>query len=288
MFTTNSPYGCAQRAARRSNVVCGEGDGPLEKARISDVAFVKKGLITGGDFATISAKIKTLEAACNAFVIRDLIGSYDGGTPTEAEVGGRSKTKTVNRAHVVSLSDRIYAGENEDFWSVMEEQAAQYDVFLFTEKRAWVVQNTALKIVVKPEISNDPDAYIAAAVTLTWSKLALPRSIPFDRGILEDAPFLPFVSLTSVGGAGTVTNQTTVTVPENDPIEVTALFTGATGYELRGLDEAGLGESDLTATAAGHVVSAAGLSVGTYQIFVRGTNACGILGEVGVKLVVTA
>lgn len=286
---TGSPYSCkTSNQSKRQRRACDEED--KEKGRFGANAFVRKGILSEADFqssnvAAAITKILAAEAVCDAYVLRDTSGAYDGGAPVTGKSGGRQKEKDINIVHTLTLADLEYVG-NESFWEFMKGSANQWDWVGWTSSRAWPVIGPELKISPKGPIGDDPDVDIEGEITVSYSRNGLLKSYASDLAALNVAPFLPLLSL-AVGGTSTATIgvgalDTTVTIAKATELDLVVRFTGALTYEKReGVKLPGT----LVVTPQGSLVGQVPLP-GTYTVHVRGENSCGVLGEVEVTLIV--
>lgn len=299
---TGSPYSCAsQQDAKRQNSSCNQ-DGDAELARISTHAFIQKGVIAKslvtaaraglpGAAQALALAITAAELACLGYVIREASGSYDGGSPVTGKATGRNSEQTISTKHVISGSDPKYVG-NELFWANMRATAKKYDYFGGTSSRAWVVQNQSIAIDFKPAITDVPTDQIAGDFTVTYNDLNPLLSVGVDMEALGEAPFLPYTGLSAgATNAATLTSTATlerIAVGSADLLSYTAAFTGAVDYSIRPESGALLPLGLSVAVDTGILTWTPTVAqVGTYQVFLRGESACGVLGEVELEIIVS-
>lgn len=282
MAQTGNPYNrCARRAAARKNYNC-EQD--TEQARISDVAFVEKGVIAKGlTGPALIAALLAAELACKGFILRNVAGSYDGGTPTTGKGRGRQKETTTGRRHVVTFTDFEFTG-NEDFWNTIEDNQLNYDFFNFTGSHGRAVQDRDLRINPKGAITDDPEANVEGEIEVSWSAKGIPVSFPAPVEDLQEMPFLAYTGLTNEAGSAATIAGDTITIANAATMDVKATFTGADTYVLA--DGSPALPAWLTLTEAGHLTGTAPAGDSTVTLVLRGLNGCGIAGEAEVTVTV--
>jgi hypothetical protein len=293
MAQKGNPYDCTTSAsAVRRSVGCDQNDS-LEKSRISTHVFSEKSVQLGGlTGAALARAILAAELACKAVVIREASGAYDGGADQQStSVGGRGSSQVTNILHTVTGTDPAYV-TNVDWWAAMRINQSKYNYLGVTESRAWESLNNGLSITGRGPIKDDLSP-ILGEFTVSWLRNAPFNSVPIDANLLNQAPFLAFVSAAAnAQNEASLSSSDTLelmTVAVGDLLSVKVKFTGATDYGFRPTEDDGLalpeGLNINQATGDLTFTPAAG-DVGEYLVTLRGESACGVLGEVQARIVV--
>jgi hypothetical protein len=288
---SGSPFDCKTQDAIRRQRSCDEADSG-ETARISTHVFIDKSVnIKGLSGTPLSVAILAAELACKAHVIREASGTYDGGEDVTGAAGGRQSEKVTNVAHGLTGTDPAYVG-NEAFWAMMRATQKNWNYLGVTERRAWPVIGQSLAIRGKGPIGDDPAQQIQGEFTVKYNHLDPIVSIPIDIDKLNEAPFLPFVSIVTQGSNAATLASTpsleTAVIAVGENMIVKATFTGGVEYSLRGENGDPLGISAVIDPVTGVLTFTPVVGeVGEHLVYVRAESACGILGEVQLRITVT-
>lgn len=268
-----SPFGCTNTAPRSCD------DCPTqERNKIVHVAFVKKGTtINKTTPALLMSSLLAAELACNAYIVRNVSGEYDGGTPTEGTGPGKQISRPLGSAHQATFTDFNYVS-NVEFWNTFRFVAQNYEMYFFTDTLAWYV-NKPVSASAKGTITNDYQTFIEALVTVKWSNVANPIPYKSDVDQLENCQTLftfgTFVnesnSLASISGANlSIDSGDTINTYTNTAITLSSV-------EVK---EGSL-PSGITVSVSGTKIYIQGHStaLGTYPVTIRASNACGVSGE---------
>lgn len=260
-----------------------------EPNKIVHIAFVKRG--TTISTATLTSAITAIEAAelaCDAYVIRNVSGVYDGGVAQKGKGAGKQVSKTLSKKHTITYTD-FNMLNNTAFYNDFEDQAKNYDLYYFTSNYVWVATNSFVSVEAKEPITDNIETFIEGTVIVEWSNRNLP--LPYaatvdnlaDCQLLFDGSAKVFANVS--GSAATIVGSE-VSVASSSPLSI-SVNTGIT------LDSAvvysGTLPAGFTIETSTTFITIAGTSVadGTYELVVRGENACGISGAIEVTIIVT-
>lgn len=259
-----------------------------ELNKIVHSAFVKRG-------TTISAisDLLTAELAGNAYIIRNVSGSYDGGKGSFGKGQGKQLKRLLAKAHEVVFIDFSYV-ENCSFWADMESQADNFDLYFFTDTKMWSVTNAYLSIEAMGKITDDNQTFIEAEIHVSWSKKTNPCNSDVDVDSLSICQTL-FVSSSAhffniSGSTATIISGAT------DEIDLVTTVTNLNarlnaGYTLDSVSVTdGTLPIGLAASFTGQFITLTGVTtqaVGTYTVVITGKNSVGVAGSKTVKFVIS-
>lgn len=172
----------------------------IEKARISNLVFLEKGQYEGLDKSSGAAfrdAILALEATCQAFVIRNCRGEYDGGEATTVEGRGRQNERFGGMNHAIVMTD-FEIIPNVDFYNKLKYTSLAYDLIFMTESLAWPVIKQDLTVLPSVPISNVPTDDVLGEITIQWTGDNIPEPVDIDTSEWS-YPQLAFTSITSAG-----------------------------------------------------------------------------------------
>lgn len=277
-----SLYGCDA-----GNILRECSDCPVdEKNKIVHVAFVDKTAWANISTTNPTTDIKAAEAACTAYVIRNVSGGYDGGTYSEGKAPGKQVTKIQGGTHIVTFTDFGYI-ENVDFWNRFKNVSNNYRMVYFTDTFAWFVPYP-LTVMPKPVVSDDSTTNIEAEITVRWSSKDNPVNYAASVDAMEScAELFVYASLdwTQTSGSQATILDSTFTVGSGDGIYIT-LDTAKT------LDKIEVVEGDLptgiSAEVSSDLIIIDGSSVvtGTHEVTLKAFNACGVATEFTVTFII--
>lgn len=287
MATTN-PY-CDPEDLVRNAQACATEEG----AGIYHVALVRKGTTISKTSPTAYMQsILDAEKACNAFILRNTYGTYDGGTAQFGKSYGGGTPRRIGSEHTLTVADPQYVG-NETFWNAFIYQSNQFDVYFFTQTRVWAITGKALVVDPKGAIVEDFKEIIEGQIAIKWNDKNNPVSEEINMDGIAVYPSLAAGTVVSNGDETYNATNHTITVSKVTELDVLIPFTSAVTHsipdaaELSALEDAGATVAD---TGAGLRINAAtnALTEGTYAFTVKGANSCGIAGTQAFTLVVTA
>lgn len=144
---------------------CGERD----FARVRHVAYFDENY----EFSDIEsfAEWNTLLNAGQAEVIRNVLGSYDGGETEEIGGFGDVEFDNGNTTHVLTFKDPNYK-DNRDFYNALKNKKDKK--FVWTTQNNMFVANTPANISVKIPIAESIKDIVVAEVTIKWVQSDLP------------------------------------------------------------------------------------------------------------------
>ncbi|MES2731714.1 MAG: Ig domain-containing protein [Bacteroidota bacterium] len=274
----------AFNCTNQSNRSCDECGELQELNRVIHVAYVKKGVtITTSSAAAMAAAILAAELACNAVVIREVNGTYDGGAVSVGKGFGKEPERVLGMAHTLVYADKDYVA-NVEFYNDFKFVARGYDMYFMTDTKAWKVVGTALSIAPKGAITDDNKTYIEGEITVKWNFKNNPLPYSIDTDDFEECPELNL----TVGTLVTYVNSAgiTYTIAEDTAggsLDLSSTASGTLVFSLlTGTLPAGLSLNAATGTITG-TPTAAGSSSLTFQV----ENACGIKGTLDIIIVIS-
>ncbi len=165
MLMIGSVFSCSDDSNPRVCDDCVEE----ELNKVVHVAFVKRGTtITTTSAAAFSASILAAELACNATIIRNVSGAYDGGKAQKGKGAGKQTSRTLGKKHTLTFTDFNYT-RNVNFWNSFESSAANYDLYFFTDTYGWVATSTFISLEAQGVITDNNETFIEANVVVEWS-----------------------------------------------------------------------------------------------------------------------
>jgi len=262
-----------------------------ERNKIVHVSFVKRGTTIGT--TTISADIMAAELAGNAYVIRNVSGSYDGGAPTYGKGLGKQIQRLLAKKHTISFIDFAYVS-NAQFWADMEHQAANYDLYFFTDTQGWVQTNAYLSIDAKGTITDVNETFIEAMITAAWSYKSNPINYAANVDILSICQQLfngDIASFLNVSGS-----TGTIIAGVIDEIDLTGSVSNLnsklqTGVNINSVSVvSGTLPVGLVLSYSGTYILLSGVTtaaVGNYTVVIKAANSVGVAGQKTVKFVIS-
>jgi hypothetical protein len=255
------------------------------------VAFVKKG--TSINTASVITSLLQAELACNAFIVRNTNGTYDGGTAQQGKGQGRQPQRMLSKRHIATVTDFAYI-DNYEFWKNIEVGATGYDLYFFTENKAWEVKGVSLSIEAKMPITDNNETFIESAISIQWSKRENPK--PYDAVttsldecqelfVEEDLTGFENVSGGSVVAiTGDLLNQLAADTGDTFSVQID------TGETLEAAElTSGTLPTGLAISISGSKIRILGAAseTGTFEITIKATNACGISGYVTATITIS-
>ncbi len=278
-----SLFGCTNTSPRSCD------DCPIEERnKLIHVAFVKKGTTINKTTAALyMSTLLAAELACNAFIIRNVSGEYDGGTLAEGTGPGKLVSRVLGGTHIVTFTDFNYVG-NEEFWNSFKSSSQNYEMHYFTDTRGWHVDKP-ISIAPKPAVTADNQTFMEASIVAKWSSKDNPISYLANVDDLETCQAL-FIFDDLAGYVNESNSLATlagslITLDSGDVIN-TYLDTAIT------LDEVEVKEGTLptgiSVSVSGTKIYITGSSVatGTYLVTLRASNVCGVSGEFETTIVI--
>jgi len=281
-----SIFGCAEDVTRDCQECVTD-----EPNRIIHVAFVKKG--TAINTAALATSLQQAEKACNAFIVRNTNGTYDGGTAQQGKGQGRQPQRMLSKRHIATITDFAYI-DNYEFWKNMEVGATGYDLYFFTENKGWVVTGVSLTIEAKMPITDNNETFIESAVSIQWSQRENPKPYDATTTSLDECQDLFLQS--ALAGFENMSGGSVVAIT-GSLLNQLAAETGDTFSILIDTDE-DLSSATLTSGTlpTGLVLSVLGTDVriigsasetGTFDITIKVVNACGIAGYIDATITIS-
>jgi hypothetical protein len=262
-----------------------------ELNKVVHVAFVKRG--TTISTTSMVSSILTAELAGNAYVIRNVSGSYDGGKGSFGKGQGKQIKRLLGKAHALTFIDFSYVA-NAQYWADMENQASNFDIYFFTDTYGWVVTNAFLSIEATGTITDDNQTFIEGSIGVTWSKKANPLNYSALVDSLATCPQL------FDGDAVSFSNQSgssgTIIPSAHDEIDLTRNVSSLnarlqTGYTLSSVSVlSGTLPTGLTLSYSGPYITLTGTTTqaaGSYTVVIKGANSVGIAGQKTVVFVIS-
>lgn len=260
-----------------------------EPNKIVHLAFVKRGTtISTASLTSAITAIEAAELACNAYVIRNVSGVYDGGKAQKGKGAGKQVSKTLSKKHTITYTD-FNIVNNTAFYNDFEDQAKNFDLYYFTSNYVWVATNSFISLEAQEPITDNIETFIEGNVIVEWSNRNLP--LPYaatvddiaDCQLLFDGSAMTFSNVsgsaaTIVGTEISIVHSTTFNVRVNTGIALES----AVAYS-------GVLPTGLTVDNSGTYITITGTPTiaGTYELVVRGENACGISGAISLTIIVT-
>lgn len=262
-----------------------------ELNKVVHVAFVKRGTTIGT--STIVADIMTAELTGNAYVIRNVSGAYDGGKGSFGKGLGKQLKRLVGKSHSLTFIDFSYVA-NVQYWSDMENQAANYDLYFCTDTYAWVVANAFLSIEAMGKITDDNQTFIEGDIAVTWSKKTNPINyISSVDSLATCQQLFNGDALSFANQSGSTATIVPGVIDEIDLVRISSSINARlqTGINLSSVSVvSGTLPTGLTLSYSGPYITLTGtttLAVGTYTIVIKGANSVGVAGQKTVKFVIS-
>lgn len=149
-----------------------------ELGRVRHVGWVRCTLFSGpSPFNPSSLTDWNLAiAAGNAILIRDVRGTYDGGSATKNAGYGSKPSRLTGKTHTLTYFDpRVI--NNCDFYNRLHYIGSEYRFFFFTATRVWQVLRPTSATPTMP-IAEDLNSIVEFNVTVEWSDINSPCSLP--------------------------------------------------------------------------------------------------------------
>jgi len=278
------PY-CLTTKSGRNFDFCGDFK---EGARVREVIFVEKAnddVDLNGTPAEIVAAFLTKELACQAFILRALSGTYDGGQQVTGDGRGDAPTRVTGKTHQVAFIDDAAVG-NEDFYNFLEANLSDYNAYFTTETRVWPVTGKLLTGGIGLPISNSTEETIEGAFNFNWSDLKVPVTKDIDRSQLATNPTLPVTDLTATGGASVTADSDIITIAQSTAFDVDVNITGAEDFEVVA------GEGDLPSwlsldATTGKLTGNSPAQAESSTFTIKGSKSCGVEGRMKITVTVT-
>lgn len=153
-----------------------ESCNPSEANKIRAVAFVKKGVVFADPTYQDSDEWATLVNAGDAWIINEVNGSYDGGSPNFQTGWGDAIEKLSGITHIANWMVQ-WTCENTEFFNNLNFQQ-DLEFFFVTENHLQYSGITANSFA-KAEVTDDMNSVRTWAVETKWSNKNLPTC--FDR-----------------------------------------------------------------------------------------------------------
>lgn len=278
-----SIFGCTDDAVRRCDDCVTE-----EANRIIHVAFVKKGTtINTSTAALLSSTLLAAELACNAFIIRNVNGTKDAPSIQEGKGAGKQTTRILGKQHTINFTDFNYVS-NISFWNAFERSAIGYDMYYFTDSKAWKVTGAQISVAASDPITDDNSTFIEGTVMAKWTQKGNPLAYDATTDDFESCQELfDGTSLTWVNRSGgdSVISGSTITQDEDSLINVAA----DTDANISSVEiEEGVFPTGVSVSYSGQgiVISGTPTETGTFEVTIRASNACGIAGLTTVTIIV--
>jgi hypothetical protein len=286
-----SAFGCSVVPAREC-----DNCNTDEKNKIVHVAFVKKGTTIDVSTAVgFTSAILSAEIACNAYVIRNVSGAYDGGSFTEGKGAGKQVSRITGGKHVVTFTDFDYVA-NVAFWNGFKKAASGFDIYFFTDTYGWKTANSFLSVFPKGTISDNIEEFIEATIECKWSSQDLPLNYKANVDDLATCPALfdpTSLHFTNISGS------TATIIPGSggsaDEIDLVSGSTNLHASLTAGVSMDALlivnGQlpSGVIASISGTTIRLNGIATvpGTFVATIRAQSPCGVGADVTVKFVVS-
>lgn len=262
-----------------------------ERNKVVHVAFVKRG--TSVSTSSIVTDLLTAELAGNAYIIRNVSGAYDGGASTFGKGLGKQVQRKLAKKHTLTFIDFSYVS-NVKYWADMEDQAANYDLYFFTDTQGWIQTSAYLSIEAKGTITDDNQTFIEASVSVTWSYKSNPINYSADVDNLSNCQQLfdgTSVSFSNLSGStGTIIPSATdeIDLVRNSSSLNAHLQTGVNLSSVSVID--GTLPTGLTLSYSGPYITLTGTTtqaVGSYIIVIKASNSVGVAGQKTIKFVIS-
>lgn len=259
---------------------CGEA----ELNRIIHIAFVKKGTsINLTVAATTETDLLAAELACNAIIIRNINGTYDGGAVQVGKGHGKEPEHVVGMGHTVVYTDFNMSKAQIAFYNTLKKNARQFDAYFLTQTKVWAVQQTSLSVAPKLPITDDNKTSIEGEITVKWNLPDLPLPYDIDTDAFDACQELnltisPTTYVLATGTYSIANNTAGGTLDFNSTASGTLLFAVLSGTLPTGT----------ALSASTGVLSGTPTAAGTYNFVITVTNECNLVGTLAVTVVVTA
>jgi hypothetical protein len=255
-----------------------------ELNRIIHFAFVKKGTdIDLTDPAATETDLLAAELACNAIIIRNINGTYDGGAVQVGKGHGKEPEHVVGMGHTITYTDFNMSKAQIAFYNSLKKNARQFDGYPMTQTKVWPIKQTSLSVAPKLPITDDNKTSIEGEITVKWNLPDLPLPYDVDTDAFDTCQELNLTAspTTYVLATGTYSIPVTTTggsIDFNSTASGTLTFAKASGTLPTGT----------TLNAATGVLSGTPSAAGTYNFVITVTNECNLVGTLAVTVVVTA
>lgn len=258
--------------------------------RVIHVAFIKRGTTIAKNASTIISEILAAELACNAYLIRNVNGEYDGGTFSDRPGRGKQDTGNGPGVHNVTYTDSNSL-TNRDFYNGMKNVGSNYYMIFFTPEVAHFAE-APLRVMPKGAITRDINTYQEGEMMVRWTYKDLPAVVlGVDDDGLEACPelftFDADYLYNQSGADATVISGDEITITSGDDIDVR--YDTYVDIESVSLDDSSDALPDgleLSSSGNAIIISGTTTETGTYTIQIVGQNACGVSGVVPVTLIV--
>ncbi len=254
---------------------------------------VHSGFVKRGTTITTVSDILTAELQGNAYIIRNVSGSYDGGKGSFGKGQGKQLKRLLAKAHELIFIDFSYVA-NCSFWADMDSQADNFDLYFFTDTKMWSVINAYLSIEATGKITDDNQTFIEAEIHVSWNKKTNPCNSDVDVDALSICQTLfnsAVLSFFNISGS-----TATIIAGATEEIDLVRTVTNVNarlnaGYPLSSVTvTSGTLPAGLTASYTGQFITLTGITsavAGTYTIVLTAKNSVGIAASKTIKFVIS-
>ncbi len=270
-----------------ANLLCSDCNED-EPNRIIHIGFVKKS-VTIDVTQNIIDQLLQAERACNAKIFRNTNATNDGGASSTGKGQGKQTARLLAKTHTIVATD-FNITNNVTFWNSFQKTPRGYYPIYFTSNKAWIVKKTvSLMVDAKAPITDDINTFIEGNITITWSDLDTAITYTVDSDLLEACQILfesDVADWTNESGSMASVIGSEIDVLSGDDFEVSfdtdeELLTAVSDVAL---------PTGVTIGVSGTKIVISGNStvLGTTEIVVTASNACGLSGTTNVTLIISA
>ncbi len=286
-----SLFGCDSGGLVRACNDCTED----EPNRIVHMAFVKKAATVNESESGLVNSLLALEKTCDAYIVRNTNGTMTAATYNTGKGSGKQISRVLSGTHSITIIDFDIIDNIEQFWNRSISNAQNYYMYFFTSAIGWKVK-APLSISPAVPITDDITTFIEGSIKIDWSDKGLPLPVKVGGDNVDllapcSVLFTNTVGFLNRSGsmAAISADGLTINLHSGDSLNA-GLSSGSVVMSEVDITSGSLptGINVLLSTDGKSIIlTGTSTSIGTYNIAIRGTNACGVGAEFQVKIIIS-
>lgn len=260
--------------------------------RVIHIAYVKSGTVISEDKDQMIVDLLAAELECNALIVRQVNGEYDGGTFSDRPGRGKQDTGNGPATNNVVYTDSNYLS-NSDFYASMLDAGSNYYMIFFTPEVARIAKSP-LRVMPKDAVTRDINTTSEGEITVRWTSKKLPKVVlGVNDDLLNVCPELFTFDSEYLFNASGAPNSAAIVDDEitmTEGLEYDVRYDTYSDIEAVSLDESSdaLPEGlEISFSGAAIVIAGTPSETGTFNLQIVGQNPCGVAGVIPVTLIVS-